>query len=339
MPVYRSARTGRSNRAAYIRDRTAEVRDRARDTRRDAARARVEAVAGVVDSARAFLDQFTDVEPFSRNENWGGVVRDFPSVLADAADAALSRARELPRRMVRTFYGEDEPVTVTGEPVFESTAKTTTARRTTVRARHPEQHVVNEIERYFDRIPASGAKLQSVVDHVVMRTGYDEGTVSSIIRRHFVHNNTIVTRNQNVEVTASIDPVIDWMRRVLTDHGYTDQREDVELTALPDIAETAALVAFEGGRPAVLCYPCDYGDVNDTALREAAMFEASAIAPGQEAQIVWVSDGTSSYIYDTHSQTVLSDIPQAGESVVIGTTRGATTKPPRTTPTRTNTNI
>ena len=112
----------------------------------------------------------------------------------------------------------------------------------------------------------------------------------------------------------------------LTVLGYADLRKDVPLMAFPDLDDMAALVAFDGHEPVVLCYPVDRGRSGDPILQEAAKFQASAIGPDQSAQFVWVSDGESDYFYDLGRDTAISKLPVCtdwrGEArEIISTTR------------------
>ncbi len=310
----------------------AENWDRARDVHRSAVAAGFEALAGVADTARTFLREMAENEPFSQNTRWGGVVRDLPDSLAAAKSSVLDEAIEIPHRVVDRFYEEYEGRSGEGDVVDEEEdygpARRSRFRggdRGSRRARkgggyrreavsRSEQRIIDLVETRLSRVPASGATLSSVVDHVVLATDYDPSIVKSVIRRHFVVEGPVVSKQRVVTVeTRSMDAVVDWMEDTLRDRGYQDLREDYDLTGLPDLDETADLVAFDGEDPLVLCYAVDEGDAEASSYHEAAKFQAGAIAPGKVARIAWVSDGKASYIFDMERDRVLARLPRREE--------------------------
>ena len=113
--------------------------------------------------------------------------------------------------------------------------------------------------------------------------------------------------------TATLFPLehlaLTGMVEQLTELGYTDLRTNYPLRAFPDMQETAALVAFDGDEPVVLCYPVEAGQVGDPRLQEAAKFQASAIGPTQSAPFFWVSDGEAHYCYDIGRAAALHTPP------------------------------
>lgn len=110
-------------------------------------------------------------------------------------------------------------------------------------------------------------------------------------------------------LVASTHPAITNMAAKLKELGYDDLQSNVTLMAFPDLDDTAALVAFDGQAPVVLCYPVDRGRVGDPIPQEAAKFQAYGIGPGQPASFAWVSDGEADYIYDIGRDTALSKLP------------------------------
>lgn len=104
-------------------------------------------------------------------------------------------------------------------------------------------------------------------------------------------------------------PVLQQMRETLADLGYDDLRPGYPLAAFPDMEDMAALIAFDGGDPVVLCYPVDAGGVNDPVLQEAAKFQAGSVGPEQTAQFVWLSDGEANYFFDMGRNTAIPALP------------------------------
>ena len=78
------------------------------------------------------------------------------------------------------------------------------------------------------------------------------------------------------------------------------------------------LLAFDGTDPAVLCYPVNPGEVGDPMIREAALFQAAAVAQGVTSRFVWVSDGLSDLFYDFRMRLVLSELPYRITTGTVG---------------------
>jgi hypothetical protein len=177
-----------------------------------------------------------------------------------------------------------------------------------------EQRIVTLVEDYLDALPGGGATLKAVINYVVLDTDYDSEIVKSVIERHFITTGTVVTNQRTVEIeTRAMDAVVDWMEETLQSRGYTDLREEYELTGVADLDEEAALVAFDGEAPLVLCYPVDEGEVENPAYHEAAKFQAGVIAPGKVASIAWISDGHASYVFDVLLDKVIPKLPRRDE--------------------------
>lgn len=104
-------------------------------------------------------------------------------------------------------------------------------------------------------------------------------------------------------------PALQSIHDALTELGYDDLRLNCPLTAFPDMEDIAALIAFDGGDPVVLCYPVDVGKVDDPVLQEAAKFQAGSVRPEQTAQFVWLSDGKANYFFDMGSSTAIPTLP------------------------------
>lgn len=105
-------------------------------------------------------------------------------------------------------------------------------------------------------------------------------------------------------------PALSRMREALTELGYDDLRSNYPLAAFPDMEDSAALIAFDGHDPAVLCYPVDVGRVDDPVLQEAAKFQAGSVGPDETAQFVWVSDGEANYFFDMGQNTAIPELPK-----------------------------
>lgn len=205
----------------------------------------------------------------------------------------------IPQIVVRRFIGCFSP------PCQESRTPWSMTDPGCVGSR-PESAVTDEATRYLRRIPGEGALLDNLVEHVVLKTGYDAATVRSVILRTFNSNGRLVWSSQNVSSGWS---VVSQMSSALKRLGYTDLRLDYRLTAISDRNDYAALIAFSGADPMVLCYPVSRGQVDDLAIREAALFHAGAVAPDKTARYVWVGDGASDYFYDSSTSTVLGSLP------------------------------
>lgn len=334
----KSSRSGRTQND--MSQNVMDIQGRVRDVRRSFALAGVEAIAGIADAARQFIRGVADNEPFSTSETWASAIRTAPETLTAAADNAFDTAVRIPQRVVDTFYEEFDAVqagsaktgarseSVNTRRDYQSqrrerqrstvVTQETTVSQPFVNAPGAEQRIASIVERYLNNVPSGGALLNSVVDNVVLETDYDRDIVLSVIMRNFVISGPVVTNRRQVvlaevEQLVEEDPVVEWMREVLTERGYTGIRSDYVLTRFPDTDESAALVAFEGDDPQVLCYPVNEGDVDNPWLQEAAKFQAGAIAPGKAAHCVWVSDGISSYVFDMVRDRVLASLPSREE--------------------------
>ena len=104
-------------------------------------------------------------------------------------------------------------------------------------------------------------------------------------------------------------PALPRIREALAELGYDDLRANYPLTAFPDMEERAALIAFDGDDPVVLCYPVDVGQVGSPVLQEAAKFQAGSVGADQAAQFVWVSDGEANYFFDLGRGTPIPALP------------------------------
>jgi hypothetical protein len=280
-------------------------RDGLSEAIRSAAQARVEILAGVVDTAQAFLRTAIDHEPFSVSQDYGEVIRMCPETLKDAAAAAADVAAQIPRRLAETFGDEFDLGDGRRARRAGKTGRAGTARGVS----SAERRIIKGAEDYLGEVPASGAMLDVVVENVALETGYDQDIIKSVLQRHFVNNGVVILNKREVSVTAPVDPVLDWMKDELRRLGYDDLKTDFELTTFPDLEETAALVAFDGGEPAVVCLPVDPGEVDDAAYREAARFQSAAVAPGKTARFAWVSDGVLSYVYDMKENRTIAKLP------------------------------
>jgi type I restriction enzyme M protein len=104
-------------------------------------------------------------------------------------------------------------------------------------------------------------------------------------------------------------PALLRMRERLTELGYDDLRFDHPLEAFAEVQQDkAALVAFDGDAPVILCYPVEVGHVDDPILQEAAKFQACSVGQ-EEAQFAWVSDGEADYFFDVGRETAISELP------------------------------
>jgi len=297
-----------------------QVRARAGDLRRSASLARTEAAAGILDVARTFLRGIADNEPISDSRYWSDVARRSPNTLSDALDAALDTAAEVPRRVIDRFYGEYDMATRDRAGSRTSSASRTAGRKTArdtgrqgAGISRGEQRVLDLVDAFLSQVPGDGARLRRVVDNVVLETDYDRDIVTSIIKRNYINNGNVISKTRTIEDIETKDSTKDYMRDILIQRGFEDIRSDVDLTGLPELEDAAALVAYRNGEPVVLCYPVADGEVDDSGNQEAAIFQANAIAPGQVASFVWVSDGDSNYIYDVAADQVVSRLPDAQE--------------------------
>jgi len=59
-------------------------------------------------------------------------------------------------------------------------------------AQTPELRIVTSAQAYFNRMPGSGAMLNTVVDHVVRETNYNPARVRAVITNRFVNNSKTV---------------------------------------------------------------------------------------------------------------------------------------------------
>jgi hypothetical protein len=284
--------------------RTGRVRQRVVDIIDSATGSRAERAAGLLDVARGFVRGLTDNEPISGSRSWSDVARRRPATIADAVQAALDQALVVPSRTVGRFYGE-----------YASTKDSDRRERVVTRRgtglSRSERRVLSAVDSFFAQVPGDGARIERVLDHVVLETDYDRDIVRSIIKRNYVCNESIMSRELVTEGVASRDSTKQYMVDTLRDQGFDDIRYDVEIKGLPGLDDTISLVAYQGGRPVVVGYPVARGAVEDSGLREAAIFQANAIGPGVVADYVWVSDGEDSYIYDVAADQVVANLPLA----------------------------
>jgi hypothetical protein len=286
--------------------------DRVADIHRAASLARNEFGSGMLDVARDFVRGVADNEPISDSKHWSDVHRRMPGTVADAAQSALDGAIGVPKRLINRFYGEYNMSTDRS-----ATRKTSSRRSGGVTTRHgaglsrAEQRVLDLVESFLAKVPGDGARLGRVVDQVVLETDYDRDIVTSIVKRNFLNNGNVLSKERVVDGIESKDSVKDYMRDKLQDRSFEDIREDVKLTGLSDLDDDATLVAYSGSKPVVLCYPVDEGDVENSGVQEAAIFQANAIAPGVAAKYAWVSDGKKNYIYDVEEDQVVTKLPEA----------------------------
>jgi hypothetical protein len=292
--------------------RVSDARQRVIDILDSAAASRAEAAAGVLDVARGFLQGLSDNEPLSRSRSWADVARARPATLAQAAQQALNEALIVPRRTVGRFYGEYASTKRSGAKTGGGRERVVTRRGTGLS--QPERRVLAAVDSFFSQVPGEGARIDRVIDHVVLETDYDRAIVRSIIKRNYVSNGAVMSKEIASDSISSRDSTTDYMVDTLRDQGFDDIRFDVELEGLPGLDGEVALIAYQADRPVVVGYPVAAGAVDDSGLREAAIFQASAIAPGVTAQYVWVSDGEASYIYDVAEEQVVANLPVAAAS-------------------------
>jgi hypothetical protein len=317
--------------------------DEAASLRRGILAARVEALAALADSARVFVDGIAEYEPLSEAETLGDAVRDTPDSISEAAQSARDELLTLPDRALDRFYSHYDAVP--RQAVSRSSSRSIRSRagaprdrrrselvgryghRAAVsRASRPppaprgERRVVRAAQAFVDRVPSSGVQLSSVVDHVVLQTGYEPDIVESVIRRRFPNNGTVVWNVDTILPTAE-EPAIARMRQVLTDLGYDDVRLDVPLEGLPqEVAdaetepEKAAVVACTGDEPVILGYPVEVGAVDNPYVHEAAKTQALALEPAHPAAYVWVSDGVRDYFYDIARDAAVASLPARRET-------------------------
>jgi hypothetical protein len=99
----------------------------------------------------------------------------------------------------------------------------------------------------------------------------------------------------------------------LHDLGYSEIRSGIEVKGLASGDVRAAVVAYNNGTPAVLCYPVT-SRPQDATHREAAHAQAIAMDPKHPPRYVWVSDGRDDYFFDTERNVALSALPRAADS-------------------------
>jgi hypothetical protein len=167
--------------------------------------------------------------------------------------------------------------------------------------------ILESAQAYLDRVPGAGALLSDLIDNVVLQTGCDAASVRAVVIRNFESNGVLVWRSTGN--WGGILGTVSRMRSVLRNLGYSDLRDDYPLTAVPSRADRAVLLAFDGADPAVLCYPVAPGEVGNPMIREAAMFQAGAVAPGVTSRYVWVSDGINDFFYDFHARLAIGELP------------------------------
>jgi hypothetical protein len=229
------------------------------------------------------------------------------------ADAAISRCESvseewaaIPLAAVQRFWdvvSEPPPVVCPQPPA--------PAPRTSAAA----AGIVAEADSYLSQVPGEGALLTDLVANVSLKTGIDDKTVQSVVLRNFQSNGRLVWRADNT-VATGVNGTIAQMRATLLNLGYTDIRQNEPLTAIPQRADRAALLAYNGLVPAVLCYPVERGEVEDPMIREAALFQAGAVTASTTAHYVWVSDNVSDFFYDFSNSVVVSSLPARVTPVV-----------------------
>jgi len=175
---------------------------------------------------------------------------------------------------------------------------------------------LEQANAFLDSVPGCGALLLDLIDNVVLQTGCDETMVRSIVLRNFESNGMLIWRSTSRR--GGPLGTVNRMRRLLRNLGYTDLRDDYPLTAVPTRGDRAVLLAFDGTDPAVLCYPVNPGEVGDPMIREAALFQAAAVAQGVTSRFVWVSDGLSDLFYDFRMRLVLSELPYRITTGTVG---------------------
>jgi hypothetical protein len=161
---------------------------------------------------------------------------------------------------------------------------------------------------YLDKVPGQGAMLADLIDNIAMLTRYDTGRIGAVIRRNFQSNGTLVWRSRDDRGTYA--GIVAQMKAGLLDHGYSDVRENYPLTAISTRRDRAALLAFDGSKAVVLCYPVYLGVVADPMVRQAALFQAGAVSTDQTGHFVWVSDGVDDFFYDFHARTAIDRLPR-----------------------------
>jgi len=174
--------------------------------------------------------------------------------------------------------------------------------------------IVEEADVFLSSVPGGGALLSDLVENVALKTGCDQATVRSVILRNFSSNGELVWKSTGGQGGGS---VVDQMKSALQRLGYTDIRDDYALTGIPSRNDRAALLAFDGQDPAVLCYPTNPGEVFDPMIREAALFQAGEVGLNQTAHYVWVSDGIDDFFYDFRGRVVIAQLPTRKTAVVV----------------------
>lgn len=256
----------------------------------------IEGAGALADATQDFVTGAVQRQPFSTSRTVGDVLREAPETL-DAVIAPTNELINLPRRMVDAFYKE-----YNSAPTQRAGAG---ARRATT---SPEDVIFTTAQAYLDSIPQGGALVSSVVNHVALTTGYPPDIIRTVVLRNFVSNGTVVRNQPADQAHPHQNPIVQRMQQTLAGLGYTDLRHDCPLAALPDAQEQAALVAFDGDTPLVLCYPAATS-ANSPQEREAARFQAAAISPDKTARFVWVSDGTANYYLDTERDIAIAALP------------------------------
>jgi len=267
----------------------------------------IEGASAMADVTQNFLTGAVQRQPFSASRSVGDVIRETPEMLAGALPTP-NEMINMPRRVVDAFYREYNGSSAPRPGAPSTGASGYGAGGYRQQTDSPESTIFTSAQTYLNSIPQGGALLSSVVNHVALTTGYPIDIIRSVVLRNFVSNGTVV-RNQPAPGENPLqNPVVQRMQQALTELGYTDLRADCPLLAMPDTQEKAALVAFDGDTPLVLCYPA-VRSVNSPQEREAARFQAATISDDKSARFVWVSDGVSNYYLDTERDLAIAALP------------------------------
>lgn len=109
---------------------------------------------------------------------------------------------------------------------------------------------------------------------------------------------------------VGLEPALQRMRETLEGLGYTDLRSPFTLMEIePGKREQAALVAFDGNEPVVLCHPVEEGEAEKPAVQDEAKFKAGIVMLDKVARYVWVSDGDFDIYFNMARESPVSDLP------------------------------
>jgi hypothetical protein len=235
----------------------------------------------------------------SGNTRQGATPQCYVAVLGEEMSA-------IPRLMAERFF------VAFGAPGTQTTCRDSVCRESVTGSTAPD--ILVEADDFLSSVPGEGALLADLVDHVALKTGCEEKIVRSVILRNYPSNGHLVWKAKG---GVHADATISHMKRTLQCLGYTDLRHNYPLTAIPERDDHAALIAFEGSEPVVLCYPVYRSEVGDPLIREAAFFQAGAVAINHTAHYVWVSDGVDDFFYDFRRSVVISELPSHKPTVVV----------------------